>query len=210
MSLERNSSISGKPIIGLAGGIGSGKSTIASLLSEFGASVISSDKLNHEQLNRPEVVDCIREWWGEGVLTEDGRADRDAIRAIVTRDAQARRRLEDLVHPLIRRRQEILTSAYLADPDVRAIVIDSPLLYEVGLAQLCNFVIFVESAPEVRQLRVLHERGWAAEDIKCFEETQLPLETKKENADYVILNNSDINDLRRQVEVIYFRILSGQ
>ncbi len=117
-------------------------------------------------------------------MTEDGGADRDAIRAIVTRDDQARRRLEDLVHPLIRRRQESLTSEYLADPDVRAIVVDSPLLYEVGLAQVCDFVIFVEADPAVRLSRVSRERGWAAEDLNRFEETQLPLETKKENADY--------------------------
>src|SRR5688572_14114774 len=126
-----------KPIIGLAGGIGAGKSTVAALLQDLGAGLISSDRLNHEELDRPEVRDQLRCWWGETVFTPDGQINRDAIRNIVSRDAEARRRLEQLVHPRIARRREALIVQYNADPQIRAIVLDSPLLFEAGLADRC-------------------------------------------------------------------------
>ncbi|UCD29315.1 MAG: dephospho-CoA kinase [Planctomycetota bacterium] len=199
----------GKPIIGLAGGIGSGKSTIASILSDLGAGVISSDKLNHEELNTPEVVDCLRRWWGERVITPNGRADRDAIRGIVTDDQQARRQLEKLVHPRIIRRQNDLIANYLVDPNISAIVLDVPLLYEVGLVDKCDCVIYVEADAEVRLARVSRDRDWTAEDLKRLEKSQLSLATKRKNADYIVVNNSDITSLRREVEDVFSRILSG-
>jgi len=200
----------GKPIIGLAGGIGSGKSATAAILRDLGAGIVSSDQLNHEVLNTPAVLDRLREWWGEKVLGPDGRADRDAIRGIVTQDGQARRRLEDLVHPIVTGREEQLIADYLTDPDVSAIVWDCPLLYEVGSARKCDSVIFVDADPKLRRARVFRERGWTAEDLERFENSQLSLETKRKSADYTIANNSDITDLRREVVDIFSKILAGK
>ena len=197
-----------KPIIGLAGGIGSGKSTVASILGTLGAGVVASDRLNHEELNSPEMLARLREWWGEAALGRDGHADRDALRRVVTTDPEARRRLEGLVHPRIARRTEELMARHQADPGVRAIVWDAPLLFEVGLADACQWVIFVETDESIRRQRVLEERGWAAEDFERFEKAQVPLDVKRAEADYVIVNNSDMSDLRRQVEDVFSRILA--
>ncbi len=198
----------GKPIIGLTGGIGSGKSTVAAILQELGAGVIASDQLNHLELNAPEVLDALRQWWGERVVVE-GRADRDAIRRIVQRDPQARTRLERLVHPRIDRRRRELMKRMEADPAVRVIVWDSPLLYEAGLADQCDCVLFVDADDHVRGTRVREARGWTADDLQRFEDLQKPLDLKRDSADYRVVNNSSLDDLRRQVELVFSRILSG-
>lgn len=198
----------GKPIIGLTGGIGSGKSTVASILRELGAVVIDSDRLNHEELNSPEVIDQLRRWWGDGVVGRDGLADRTAIRRIVSADADERTRLERLVHPRIERRRQELMVRCLADPDIRAIVWDTPLLHEVGLAKLCTSLIFVEADQAVR-LRRVQGRGWAPEDLDRFEKSQLDLDNKRNRAHYRVANNSDIADLRTQVQDVFSRILAG-
>ena len=197
----------GKPIIGLTGGIGSGKSTVAGVLRDLGAAVIDADRLNHEELNAPEVLEELRRWWGEQAVGPEGRADRAAIRRIVADDAVQRQRLEHLVHPRIDRRRRELMDRYQADPGVRAIVWDAPLLHEVGLAEECDCLVFVEADRSVRLDRV-RQRGWTAEDLEKFERSQLPLDTKRDRADYRVVNSSDIADLRRQVEDVFSRILA--
>jgi len=200
----------GKPIIGIAGGIGAGKSTVASILAELGAGVVDADGFNHEELNSPEVLAALREWWGEAVATADHRADREAIRRIVSNDPEALRRLEELVHPRIARRSEALIAAYQADPAFRAIVWDAPLLFEVGLAQRCDCVIFVEADRDVRLGRLRKGRSWTGEDLERFEKSQGPLDLKRGQADYIVENNSDKRSLRRQVEKVFSQILSGR
>jgi len=196
-----------KPLIGLAGGIGSGKTTVASMLKELGAAVISSDALNREVLETPEVRRAIGQWWG--VLHTDGSVDRAALRRVISSDPEARRRLEQLTHPLVAERRLALTAQYAADPQTRAIVWDSPLLFEVGLADACDAVIFVEADESVRRERVARERGWSPEELRRLEETQKPLDFKRASADYRVVNNSDRDALRSQVERVFSQILSG-
>jgi len=200
----------GKPIIGLAGGIGAGKSTVASILAELGAGVVDADRLNHEELNSPEVLAALREWWGETVAAADQQADRAAIRRIVGGDPEALRRLEVLVHPRIARRSEALIAAYQADPGVRAVVWDAPLLFEAGLAERCDCVVFVEADREVRLGRLREGRSWTDQDLQRFEKSQGLLDLKRGQADYIVENNSDSLSLRRQVEEVFSQIISGR
>lgn len=203
------------PIIGMAGGIGSGKSMVASMLAEMGARVIDSDRVNHAELNDPEVIETLKDWWGSQVMTPSGQADRQAIRRIVRDDAVARHRLEALMHPRIARRSEALLASYRQDPQVKAVVWDAPLLFEVGLDERCDAVIYVDADPQVRFDRVArrhgsaHGRDWSRDDFERMENSQKPLDFKKARADYIIENNSDTHELRRQVEDVFSRILSG-
>jgi dephospho-CoA kinase len=199
----------GKPVIGLAGGIGSGKSAAAKTLADLGAGVIDSDQLNHEELNQPEVLDELRRWWGDRVTRPDRTADRAAIREIVADDAEQRQRLERLVHPRIARRREEYMKRYECDPRIRAIVWDSPLLYEAGLAEKCDCVIFVDADEEVRRTRVCRERGWTPEHFEAMQKSQTAPEIKRADADYRVVNDSDLDTLRRQLEDVLHRILSG-
>ena len=198
-----------KPIIGLAGGIGSGKSTVARILRDLGAAVISSDELNREELASPEVLETLKGWWGDRAIGPDGRLNRAAIRTIISGDREARGRLEALLHPRIARRRGELMAGSAADPAVRAIVWDSPLLFEAGLAGECDAIIYVEADEASRAERVKGERGWSPEELRRLEKTQKPLDFKKNSADHRVTNNSDMDSLRCEVQAVFSRILSG-
>ncbi len=198
-----------KPIIGLAGGIGSGKSTVAGMMAEAGAAVISSDALNRTELESPEVRATLTGWWGDGILAPDGRVDRQALRRRISADPNERARLEALMHPRIARLRQELMTRFLKDTDVKAVVLDSPLLFEAGLDEQCDAVVLVESDRAVRLERVRQSRGWTGEDLDRLEASQKGLDFKRDRADYRVVNNSDPDDLRRQVRGVFSQILSG-
>lgn len=198
----------GKPIVGLAGGIGSGKSTVAAILRDCGAAVIAADEISRRELTDPQVLRTIGQWWGDRVIDAADRPNRDEIRKIIKDDPTQRLRLEQLLHPRIHQRSVELLDRYQADPAVKAIVWDAPLLFEVGLERYCDAVIFVETDENTRLDRVARERGWSADDLRQLEKSQKPLDFKKQMSDYVI-NNSDNDDLRSKVESVFSKILAG-
>lgn len=198
---------SGKATIGLAGGIGSGKSKVAELLGRLGCLVISSDAVNREQLATPEVRDTLAAWWGSQILDERGQVDRRRVAEIVFADAAERRRLEQLLHPRIEAARRRVMEAAQTDPSVRAFVIDAPLLYEAGLDQVCRAVIFVDAPQAVREARVRATRGWSAGELHRREASQMDLEAKKARADHVCVNDSDEAELAARVERILNEIV---
>lgn len=179
-----------KPILGLAGGIAAGKSFVAAKLAELGCCVISSDALVRTAYTHPAVKRAIFEMFGDGVFDPGGDVDRAAVGRAVFADAEQRRRLEQLLHPIVNevRLQRMRQGA--ADPAVRAFVWDSPLLFETGLDALCDAVLFVETPPEVRAQRAV-ARGWSEKEWRRRENVQHPLDKKREKADYVIRNAAD-------------------
>lgn len=199
-----------KPVIGLAGGIGAGKSVVAQLFAQLGAGVIDADLLAHEELAAEEVTRTLAAWWGAEVLDAAGRVDRDRVGSIVFGDARERHRLEGLLHPRIRERSRGLMAQMEGDPAVRAIVIDAPLLIETGLDEVvCDVVVFVEADEAVRQARAAASRGWSAQEHRRREAAQKPLDLKRSKADYTVSNNSTTEALRRRVEEVFAEILSG-
>lgn len=195
-----------KPVIGLAGGIGAGKSQVARILGELGAAVIDSDALAGQALDHEEVIAAIRTAWGADVLTEDGRVDRTKLRRVFD-DRSERRRLEALIHPRVARQREALMAQYAADPRVAAIVLDSPLLFEAGIASSCDAIVFVDCDDAVRQARVAASRGWTPKQLQAREKAQKPLDFKKRRADYVVCNDSTTDALRRQVTALFPRLI---
>lgn len=178
------------------------------MFGELGAAVIASDRLSHEVLESSELSEVLREWWGERVFGADGRVDCGVIRQIVTKEPEARQRLEKLLHPQIAQRREALMAAAETNPDIQVVVWDSPLLYEAGLVAKCDSVVFVEANEKIRCDRVCRERSWSAEELEGFEKLQKPLDFKRNNADYIIVNNSDMDALRQQSKDVFSRILS--
>ncbi len=194
----------------MAGGIGSGKSAIARVFESLGAAVIDSDRLNHEQLAEPDVVAQLRAWWGPRVCDESGRVDRRVVSAIVFEDPEALVALQRLVYPRIARRRDELIVRYRAESGVRAIVLDTPKLFEAGLERICDAVVFVD-APRTRRLeRVGLSRGWGEAEFDRRENLLDPLDKKRERADYTVVNDSGFDELRPSIERILSTIIGSR
>ena len=176
--------------IGLTGGIGSGKSTVSALLTERGAVLIDADLLAREvvQPGTPGLA-AVVEAFGDGVLGPDGELDRPALAAIVFADPDARRRLDGIVHPLVRARAAELAGA--APPDA-VVVHDVPLLVETGQAAGYDLVLVVEADPETR-VRRLVARGLPETDARARIAAQATDEQRRAVAD-VVLDNSGTRD----------------
>lgn len=179
-------------LIGLTGGIASGKSFVAQLLAERGggcsAVVLDADRHAHDALAEPAVRAALVERWGEEILDAEGALRRGVIaKRVFGQNVAAtteRRFLEGLVHPLVRERLKAdLAAAEAAGTQVA--VLDIPLLYEADWAQECDFVLFVETPEATRQSRAA-VRGWSTEELSWRETTQLPIEEKRARADTIV------------------------
>jgi dephospho-CoA kinase len=200
--------IQGKPIIGLAGGIGSGKSFVAQIFRELGCGVITSDEDVRAMYLRADVKDALRSWWGDAVFVSSGDVDRKAVAARIFKDETQRQRLEGLIHPLVAARREQLTRAYAQEPQTVAMIWDTPLLYETGLNRECDAVVFVDASLKDRLERVQKQRGWVGGELERRENVQWPLDKKREISDYVISNTAEAGVVRDQVKSVLSLILS--
>jgi dephospho-CoA kinase len=178
------------PVIGLIGGIGSGKSAIARLFAREGCAVIDSDADAHVVLQSEPVKRELRAWLGDSIFTKEGAVDRKALGRLVFGDESKRLRLNALIHPLVAKRREALMVQYLAESHP-AIIWDTPLLVEVGLDRECDRLVFVNVPPEIRLERVQKTRGWTAQELALREKSQIPLDKKALIADYYIDNSGD-------------------
>lgn len=192
-------------VIGIAGGIGSGKSTVAHVFGTLGCVVSDSDAQAKAMLQRPDVAATLREWWGEGVAP-GGEVDRAALARIVFGDPAARRRLEGLIHPLVHaERAKELERARASG--AAALVVDAPLLFEAGIDRECDAVVFVDCPREERLARVKSTRGWDEDDLTRREAAQWPLERKRAACGHVIHNSRDRDDVERQVRAVLASIM---
>jgi len=196
-----------KPIIGISGGIGAGKSTVARILAELGCFVVDSDELARQALLDRTVVETLVQWWGQEILDPHGQVDRRAVAEIVFTRPTERERLESLVHPWIESHRLAL---FKTAPDAApALVIDAPLLVEVGIDEQCDAVIFVNSDRSVRLDRLTQNRGWSDQELGQREESQLPLDVKRIRADYVVDNDGDLTSLTEQVRQTLHEIVQS-
>ncbi|MDB5330562.1 MAG: dephospho-CoA kinase [Phycisphaerales bacterium] len=197
----------GKPIIGIVGGIGSGKSFIARIFGELGCRVIDSDAQVREAYRDPQVRETLVGWWGPEVIRE-GEVDRAFIARKVFADSAERQRLEQLLHPMVKaaREQEMATAG--GEANVVAFVWDTPLLFEAGLAELCDVVVFVDVPRETRLERVRQSRGWGPDELAKRENLQWPLDKKRKISDHSLSNTADAAYAREQVRALLPRILA--
>ncbi len=177
-------------VIGLAGGIGAGKSSVAAAFGRLGCAVIDSDAEAKAALDRPAVRDELVRWWGAGVLDANGRVDRAAVAKRVFDAPDQRARLEALIHPLIRRtRGQAQAEARAAGAP--AIIYDAPLLFEAGLDDRCDAVVFVDCPREERLRRLRASRGWDEAEVSRREAAQIPAAEKRRRSGYVIDNGPE-------------------
>jgi dephospho-CoA kinase len=186
--------------IGLTGGIGSGKSTVSRLLAEHGAVIVDADAIAREVVEpgTPGLA-AVVEAFGSGVLAADGALDRPALAAVVFADPEARRRLDAIVHPLVRARATEVAAA--AAPDA-VVVHDVPLLVETGQAGLYDLVVVVEADPATREARLV-QRGLTAEDARARMAAQASDEQRRAVSDVVLDNSGTPEQLAEQVDRVW-------
>jgi len=192
------------PVVGLVGGIGAGKSAVAKVFAELGYLVLDADADARAVLTRPEVIARLVEWWGPRVLAADGTIDRKAVGDIVFADPAERRRLEEVVHPLVKAdRTQAIRRAHA---QLRSgVIIDAPLLFEAGSDADCDFVLFVDAPGPAREARV-KARGWDPTELAKREAAQLPLDQKRARSTHTVLNDADLPTLRERVRQVESQI----
>lgn len=188
-------------IIGLVGGIASGKSTVAAELAALGARVLDADEAAHRALELPEVRRGLVGRWGEEILDASGEVSRGAVAEQVFTAADPEQRelrfLERLLHPIVRRQfeRELATLRALGAP---AAVIDAPLLLEAGWEDLCDCVVFVDS-PAADRIERGAGRNWTLAEYARREAAQMPIEQKRRCATHIVPNRGSRQELRQAV-----------
>jgi dephospho-CoA kinase len=191
-------------VLGLTGGIGSGKSTVARMFIELGAEVIDADQLAREVVEPGKpALDEIRQAFGSDVLMPDGRLDRRKLAAIVFADPAARARLNDITHPLIRRRmrQEVEARRHQSG----TLILDIPLLLETPRPSFLKRVIVVWVDARTQLRRLTERDGLSETEARRRIAAQMPLDAKRSIADDVIDNSGTLEQTRRQVEALVRR-----
>ncbi len=178
------------------------------MFGEFGCLVISSDQQVPQAYQDPAVISQLSKWWGPDVLKADGQLNKRKISDIVFGDPQQRKKLEELLHPRVAQlRDKQMDEAGRRD-QIRAIIWDTPLLFEAGLQKGCDAVVFVDLPLAQRLERVARNRGWNEAELRRREKSQWPLDKKKEISDYIVDNTADADYVRGQVREVLFRILA--
>jgi len=189
-------------LVGLTGGIGSGKSTVARMLEERGAVVFDADLLALEAVEpgTPGHTAVI-ERFGADVLAPGGELDREALASIVFADPSARRDLEQIVHPEVRRLFADGSEAY-RDTD-RIVVFSAPLLVESGMHTAFEILVVISATVATQIERLMRQRGMSEAAIRARIDAQAPLEDKAAVADFLVDNGGTLAELESQVERLW-------
>jgi dephospho-CoA kinase len=192
-------------LVGLTGGVGSGKSTVADMFRELGAEVVDADDASHAvyEPGTPGFAAVVREF-GDDFVT-DGRIDRQRLGALVFGDADARRRLNAIVHPLVRDWMAART-AEAAQRGANVVVQVVPLLFENGLERLFTTIVLVYVPEELQLERLVKGRGLAPERARAMIAAQMPIEEKRAQAHHVIDNSGSIEKTRAQADQLWAQL----
>ena len=194
-------------VIGLTGGVGTGKSIVAGMFHDLGAAVLDADRIAHSLMEpRTAVWRKIRTKFGKGIFTRAGRIDRRQLGSVVFHTPRHLRVLCRIVHPEVRKRiQELLRQLERRQPNGVA-VLDIPLLIESSSAYKTDALVVVSAPPSVAARRLKRRSGWTREEFELRSSFQLPLREKIRQADFVVNNGGSQSATRRQVVRIWKNI----
>jgi len=189
-------------VLGLTGGIGSGKSMVASMFARLGADVIDADQLAREVVEPGQpALEEIAAAFGRDILLPDGRLDRGMLARIIFADPVARARLNAITHPRIQERMATEMALRGSRPGV--LIVDIPLLFENDRTSSVESVIVVWVDPKTQLRRLIERDGLTADEARQRIAAQMPLDEKRARADLVVDNSGSRENTRRQVEAIY-------
>lgn len=193
-------------VLGLIGGVASGKTLVAHCLQRLGAVVIDADRLGHEVLREPEVARELQQRWGTRILGAAGEIDRAAVAQIVFAASPEGPRelayLESCTHGRIRAKLEACLAQWRAGGQAPAVVLDAALLLRAGWDKYCDRILFVAADAAARATRA-QRRGWTASQWQARESAQESLDAKRERADWVVDNSGSPEETFAQVKAIW-------
>jgi dephospho-CoA kinase len=199
-------------VIGLTGGIGSGKTTVSKLFEKFGVPVIDTDVIAHElvEKNSPafsKIIDA----FGSSIIARDGTLDRKKLAQIVFSDSERKQILEDILHPEIRKRiKDVIQSLRTCSCPPKYVIVVIPLLFETGFTDLVHRILVVTADEQTRINRVKRRDNRNVDDIRSIINNQVSDEIRLKGADDILENNNDFRDLEHKTELLHARYLNQQ
>ncbi len=193
-------------ILGLTGGIASGKSTVSNIFRKLGAEVVDADRIAREVSEEGEIVDKLVELFGREILAEDyremgeKRIDRKKLREVVFGHRENVRRINEVIHPRVIEVFEERRRVNLPD---EIIIFDIPLLFEAGLEYLCDRIVVVSTERKTQIERIAARDGGSLETAENIIDSQMSIEERERRADYIIRNQGTIRELEERVVKIY-------
>ncbi|MDX1964376.1 MAG: dephospho-CoA kinase [Pirellulales bacterium] len=193
-------------ILGILGGVASGKSFVARTLVGWGGVWLNADQAGHQVLRQPDIRDQLVARWGKSIIDETGEISRSAVAAIVFGDTptapQELKWLESVSHPRIRQLLESQLSE-LRRQNVPLAILDAPVMLKSGWDALCDFILFVDCPREIRLQRALTRPGWTEAQFAAREAAQEPLEVKKSRADFSLDNSGTAEYTEQQLRKLW-------
>lgn len=197
-------------VVGLTGNMAAGKSAVAGLWRRAGVPVVSADELAREAVAPgSDGLARVEGLLGPGVVGADGSLDRAAVRRIVFRDREARRGLEAIVHPEVRRLRDAWTGERRRE-GAEVVVWEIPLLFETGMEREVDVVVLVDAPEEVRRRRAIETRGLSGEEVDGMMRAQMAVAGKRAGADFVIDNGGTMEELASRAAEVLARIRRGE
>lgn len=191
-------------VIGITGGFGTGKSTVARFFKQLGAVVLDADTLAHQAMEPKKLAwRQIVKRFGTAILNDDSTIDRKQLAEAVFQDEGRRRQLEGIIHPQVLRALKRGVHGYRRMRKVPAVVLDVPLLIEAGAQNLVDLLVVVTAPLPVQMRRLKEKYGWTQEEIGSRISAQMDLSAKAALADYVVDNGSSVENTRKQVKRIW-------
>lgn len=194
-------------IIGLTGGIASGKSTVSRFFKELGLEILDADVVAKDIAKRKDIVEKTIEIFGTDIVDKSGDISRERLRAKAFADKSLLKRLNSLIHPKV---IEVFQKRKAGTDKNEVVVFDIPLLFETEMEYLCDIVVVVALDREKQILRVMERDKNSKELAQNIVDAQMPLEKKIEKADIVLYNNGTIEDLKDETIKIYNELMRGR
>lgn len=195
-------------VIGLTGGIASGKSTVSNMFKKMGIRVVDADKIAREvvEVGKPAYKQIVN-MFGTDILQSDESINREKLGGIIFKDKAKREKLNQIVHPAVRKEMQSQVEEEKCH-QAKAVVLDIPLLFESKLTYMVDHTILVYVDKQTQLKRLMKRNGYTEEEANMRIQSQLSLEAKKELADEIIDNNGSINQTEQQLHQIVKRIIN--